>query len=358
MRILHLSDRASTRGGADWHLQGVIAALAERGQEQLLSVERDDGTATSACDVHEVAGLDAPRPERAIAARLDELVDSYGPDRIHVHNVMRADVLAWAADRGAIATVQDHRSFCPGSGKLTLAGAVCREPMATETCAACFEDGDYHRRIQRVTEDRAEALRSMAALTVLSHYMKRQLVAIGVEARRIHVIPPFVHGLDMGAEPDGPPCVLFAGRLVATKSADNAVAAWQQTGSELPLVIAGTGSLRQQLEARGVDVLGWVPHERMASLYARARVLLMPSRWQEPFGIVGLEALSMGVPVVAWESGGVHEWHPGGQLLVQWGDRTGLAAALSLALQQPPEVSAPAGFEREALTEQLLSVYR
>ena len=36
----------------------------------------------------------------------------------------------------------------------------------------------------------------------------------------------------------------------------------------------------------------------------------MPSRWQEPFGIVGLEALTLGTAVAAWDSGGVREWHP------------------------------------------------
>jgi glycosyltransferase involved in cell wall biosynthesis len=306
--------------------------------------------------------LDAPQPKRDVAPQLDELLESFEPDVVHVHNVMRADVLAWAAERGAIATVQDHRSFCPGSGKLTLAREVCREPMSSALCAGCFEDRGYHERIQRVTEDRARALRDMRALTVLSHYMSGELVGIGVDAARVVVIPPFVHGLDTQATPDGEPCVLFAGRLVATKGADDALAAWQQAGGELPLVIAGSGSLRQQFEARPteggrVDVLGWLPHERMAALYARARVLLMPSRWQEPFGIVGLEALAMGVPVVAWESGGVREWHPGGPLLVAWGDRDALSAALASALREPPAVSMPAGFERKTLTDRLLATY-
>jgi glycosyltransferase involved in cell wall biosynthesis len=66
----------------------------------------------------------------------------------------------------------------------------------------------------------------------------------------------------------------------------------------------------------------------------------MPSRWQEPFGIVGLEALSFGVPVVAWESGGVREWHPGPGL-VEWGDVDGLARALAEAVTRPTRASEP-----------------
>ena len=112
-----------------------------------------------------------------------------------------------------------------------------------------------------------------------------------------------------------------------------AVKAWRRSGVELPLVLAGTGPLRAELEAGrrragpALEVLGWVERGRLSALYARARALVLPSRWQEPFGIVGIEALSFGVPVVAWESGGVGEWHPGPGL-VRWGD-TGRSRARS-----------------------------
>ena len=157
-------------------------------------------------------------------------------------------------------------------------------------------------------------------------------------AGRVAVIPPFVHGLDARAAPDGPPCVLFAGRLTAGKGAREAVEAWRTSGVDLPLVVAGTGPLRAEVEAAGADVLGWVPHARLSPVYRRARALVMPSRWQEPFGIVGLEALAMGTPVATWHSGGVAEWHPGGGLRVAWGDVPGLARALRAAVAGPRAV--------------------
>src|SRR5690606_14974274 len=72
------------------------------------------------------------------------------------------------------------------------------------------------------------------------------------------------------------------------------------------------------------------------AIYRRARALLMPSRWQEPFGIAGIEALAHGVPVVAYDSGGIADWHPGGDLLVPWGDIDALASALRRAITLPP----------------------
>jgi glycosyltransferase involved in cell wall biosynthesis len=183
--------------------------------------------------------------------------------------------------------------------------------------------------------------------------MKRELVAAGVAAEQVVVVPPFVHDLDPAAVADGPPCVLFVGRLTAAKGVGDAVEAWRLSGLDLPLVVAGTGPLRGELESSGIKVLGWLGRERLAAVYRRARALLMPSRWQEPFGIAGLEALTMGVPVAAWESGGVSEWHPGP--LAAWGDARGLARALRQAAGS--RAVAPAGFDRRSVMRQLVEVY-
>lgn len=349
MRILHLADRLSARGGADWHLLGVLQALAVD-HEVHLAAGHDDGSARAPCSWSLVPGLS----ERTrVTVDLDGLVRAFAPDVVHLHNLVDPAILEWAATVPAVMTVQDHRGFCPGRGKWTLAGALCEAPMSPGTCRACFEDEFYFQAICALTEERLRALRRLR-LTVLSAYMKRELAAVGVPPERIEVIPPFVHGLDLHAPPDGSPCLLFAGRLVVAKGVHEAVEAWRRSGLELPLVFAGTGSERQSLERAGAQVLGWVPHDRLSALYRRARVVLLPSRWQEPFGIVGLEALTLGTPVAAWRSGGVPEWHPGPGL-VPWGDVAGLAAAAVDLCGR--EARAPDGFEREALMARLLAVY-
>ena len=185
--------------------------------------------------------------------------------------------------------------------------------------------------------------------------MKRELTQVGVPADRVTIMPPVAYGLDPDARADGPPCVLFAGRVVEAKGIREAIEAWRRSGSELPFVVAGTGPLRREIEAEGVEVLGWLDRRRLSAAYRRAAVLVMPSRWQEPFGIVGLEALTLGTPVAAWDSGGVREWHPGGDLLVPWGDVDGLAGALCIGPGQG--VAPPCGFEREALFRRLEAVY-
>jgi glycosyltransferase involved in cell wall biosynthesis len=344
-----VTDRLSDRGGADWHLLGVLRALARDGQMHV-AVGRDEAPGAVSCPVTVVPGIETG--DAAALAGLDAVISRFSPVILHLHNCMSPTVLDWGAARGAILTVQDHRAFCPGRGKLTLDGGVCREPMALTTCAGCFTDSEYFERIHDITQRRLDAVRRMRSVIVLSGYMRDELIAAGVDAARVSVIPPFVHGLDPAAAPDGPPCVLFVGRLVAAKGVVDAVEAHRRAGMTLPLVCAGSGSERARLEAAGCEVLGWVSHARLASVYRRAQAVVMPSRWQEPFGMVGLEALAMGVPVVAWESGGVGEWHAAP---TPWGDVDALAQALRAAPGSTVQV--PERFQRAMLMSRLRSLY-
>jgi glycosyltransferase involved in cell wall biosynthesis len=357
MRILHVADRLTDRGGAYTWLLGVIEALAEDHEVRLV-VGEDEGVVTATFPLDVRPGLEA---REAAPVQLDDLVLDFSPDVVHVHNLVNPVALEWAASLpNALLTVQDHRFFCPTRGKWTLGGEVCRRPMMREVCSSCFDDPVYFREVHALTERRLLAARRLP-LTVLSRYMREELVAAGAPPRSVHVVPPFVHRLDPGSVPSGPPCVLFVGRLVEAKGVRDAVAAWRRSGVGLPLVLAGTGPLRGELTAQatqgegpGLEVLGWVDRDRLSGLYRRARALLLPSRWQEPFGLVGLEALSLGVPVVAWESGGVSEWHPGPGL-VRWGDVEGLARALGDAVHR--RVGLPPRFARDEAIGRLLAIY-
>jgi hypothetical protein len=142
VRVLHLSDRLSDRGGAHRHLLALLDALGTEGHELFLAAGVDEGRVSVSCPVRIVPGLEA-RVRRPVA--LDALARELGPDLVHVHAVVNPAVLEWAAGRPSLVTLQDHRYFCPSRGKWTLAGHRCAEPMALATCAACFEDEAYFR---------------------------------------------------------------------------------------------------------------------------------------------------------------------------------------------------------------------
>jgi glycosyltransferase involved in cell wall biosynthesis len=243
--------------------------------------------------------------------------------------------------------------FCPGRGKWTLDLQVCTRAMSADVCSACFNSEAYFESILSITRARLHAISKMT-LTVLSQYMKSELLNVGVPSEQVTVIPPFVHDFDPPAPPLSRDIVLFVGRLAAAKGVHDAVDAWEKSGTQLPLVFAGTGPERNRLEAAGHTVLGWVDRARLAQLMTQAAAVIVPSRWQEPFGIVGLEAAAAGAPVVAWQSGGVSEWCA--EALVPWGDVEALARSLTRAIAAAPPKQRTT--EAAPTLEALESVYR
>ena len=96
------------------------------------------------------------------------------------------------------------------------------------------------------------------------------------------------------------------GRLEAHKRVDVAIAAARAAG--VPLRVIGDGPLRDRLAETApatVSLLGWLPDDELAGQLAGCRALLFPG--EEDFGIVMVEALSAGKPVIAYGAGGATE---------------------------------------------------
>jgi glycosyltransferase involved in cell wall biosynthesis len=147
-------------------------------------------------------------------------------------------------------------------------------------------------------------------------------------ARDVRVIPG---GVDLppevGEEAD-PPEVLYAGRL----SAEKGVLELVEAAKGMNLVVAGDGPLRQQVPG----ARGFVRHDELQILYARAAVVACPSR-REGFGVACLEAMAHGRPVVATGVGGLRDLVVDGEtgILVPARNARALRAALKRLLADP-----------------------
>jgi glycosyltransferase involved in cell wall biosynthesis len=144
-------------------------------------------------------------------------------------------------------------------------------------------------------------------------------------ARAVRVIPSGVDVPPTVGEPDDPPHVLYAGRL----SQEKGILELVEAARGLPLVIAGDGPLRHRVP----EALGLVPHDRLLGLFERAAVVACPS-YREGFGVVCLEAMAHGRPVVASAVDGLRDLVVDGEtgLLVPPGDVLKLRAALERLL--------------------------
>ena len=113
------------------------------------------------------------------------------------------------------------------------------------------------------------------------------------------------------------PLLVFAGRLVHEKGLQNLVDALPELRRHYPdlrLVVAGTGTLEDELQqrarrrrvARAIDWVGFMPEPELAALLASADAVVIPSLY-EPFGLIALEAAAAGAPLVVTDTGGLSD---------------------------------------------------
>jgi glycosyltransferase involved in cell wall biosynthesis len=178
-----------------------------------------------------------------------------------------------------------------------------------------------------------------------------------VAAERLHVVHNGTSGLATEAAPaddylPGAPLVLTVGYLIARKGHAyvlEALARLAAAGRTVEWAVAGDGPLRtrlaQQAAERGlakhVHLLGRLPHERVLALMARAQLFVLPS-WDEAFGLVYTEAMSLGTPVVACRDEGPQDFITDGVsgYLVPARDAGALAAVIAAVLDDPARAAA------------------
>jgi len=267
-------------------------------------------------------------------------------------SVLRRDLQALHAVRSGIASIRNELK--PDAEQVYFTGAFLRfQTMPTPHTAPCVVIN-----LQLLIDDvlasipiRETLARSADHVTVPSRDGLRRLTNQAPElVPRLRFLPnslalPEVLPTSL---PFDPPAILTYGRLVPEKGFDTALRAFQAIAmhpSHPRLTVAGDGPERPALEALTsslgisgqVTFTGWQPPDRVAELINESTLVLVPSRWQEPFGLVALEAAQMGRPVISTRSGGLVDIvvdHETGRI-VPIDDPGAMADAVSQLLSNP-----------------------
>jgi glycosyltransferase involved in cell wall biosynthesis len=171
----------------------------------------------------------------------------------------------------------------------------------------------------------------------------------GIPAEKICQIPSFIADevfadAECGPRPDflpAGPFVLFVGALGEHKGMSLLAEAHARMRVAVPLVVIG--SVRSDTREwkstpeRPVTLRTGVPHHQIMVSFAAATVAVVPSRWQEPLGLVAVEAMAAGTPVVVTRVGALPEVVTDGRtgLVVEPGNAGALAEALDKVVGDP-----------------------
>jgi glycosyltransferase involved in cell wall biosynthesis len=334
-------------GGVGTHVEASAAALVRAGVEvHVLAVRDELRQPLQGITVHtsrELFKRDVP-VERRVG---DALAGDYSV--IHTHQFDDPQVTAHLRRRAALISSVHGFSACTSGVHYFRPGQECQRPHGPGCVPNLLLRGCAHTRDPRWLPDsyrRVSAARASlrtADLTVsYSHTIDRHLEVNGIARRAI--VPLFsTVPVARGSGHERRRRVVFAGRLVRPKGVDVLLRAARTVEAEF--VICGSGrrlealrrlAARLGVEAR-VSFTGWLAAEQLAAELAEASVVAIPSLWPEPFGLVGIEALSAGRPVVASATGGVEDWLEHGRtgLCVPPGDVQALADALAELLGDP-----------------------
>jgi len=293
-------------GGIEWIVSLLADGLADAGHDVTLFASGDSRTKAKLHASYAVA------PSLRIGESLPEL----------------RHALACYERAGDFDVVNDHS----GPPAAALGGAVATPVVHSVHGPLDGEAGPIYEQIARVAP-------------------QVKLISLSLNQRRPLPDLPWVancpNALDLSAYPVHPhrgDYLLFLGRMSPDKGAHRAIQVAKEAG--LPLKIAGKLNEPPEKEyfetqvrpalGWGIEYLGEVSHSEKVELLQNARATLFPIEWEEPFGLVMIESMACGTPVIATRRGAVPEVIEHGLSGIIVEDSSDMAAALEEADRLDP----------------------
>jgi glycogen(starch) synthase len=274
-----------------------------------------------------------------------ELRDTWVPDVVHAHDWLAAHSAIALAEFFDVPLISTMHATEAGRHSGWVSGAISRQVHAVESWLARESDSLITCSASMAGEITELFGPGLAEVSVIPN---------GIDSSRWSFAPRRKH--------DGPPELLFFGRLEYEKGVHDAIAALPRIRRSHPgttLTIAGDGTqqdwlvevARKHKVLKGVRFAGRADHDQLLKLLHRADVAVLPSHY-EPFGIVALEAIAAGTPLVVTNVGGLGEAVIDGKtgLTCPPRDVPALAKAVRAVLDDPAAAQRRAVAARERLT--------
>lgn len=330
LRIAQLSKDYSANGGVGAYLLRLCPAIEAAGHNVVV-VHADPAASSPSLDSPRqfyVEGFDRFEVENGCQVRAFQVIkvlEEVRPDIVHIQGNNNFFLEAGIRQRFPAVKSLHVYDFCPSGNKFHhILAKACNHPTGL-LCVArmgykrCILDKRpwamwrHYRRCVEANRNNAHYLK----LIVASEYVKQGAMATGYPTSQIEVVPYFTGLPEFSTTArNGENTILFVGRVVREKGLDRLLSAVSLVRTPWRLIVIGDGmdlgrakSITRSLGLTDrVKFTGWADREQHLPFYRDASVVVVPSIWPEPFGMVGIEAMSYGKPVVAFNVGGIPEW--------------------------------------------------
>ncbi len=339
MRILIATWSSRRAGGVETYLGRVIPALRARGHEIGFCYEVDEPADR----------LPIPLPADAAVFPIGRdlegglaAIRAWQPDVNYVHGLLEPEREARVLDLApSVFFAHSYYGTCISGDKTHKFPVI--EPCERRFGAACLALY-FPRRCGGLSplemarsygrqRHRLQLLHRYAAVLTNSEHMCREFTRHSVAGGRVHHLS---HAATQSSEApaaplrfspsvrrSGPWRLMFVGRMDRLKGGGTFIDALPRvaaaTDRAVHVTFAGDGPARRRWERQArramqksrrlaIEFPGWVQQEALAERLDSTDVVVVPSLWPEPFGLVGPEANRRGVPVVAFATGGIPEW--------------------------------------------------
>jgi glycosyltransferase involved in cell wall biosynthesis len=354
MKLLFVHECFGAFAGAEVNLILTADELKQRGHQVAILHGRRTGKGETTWreTFSECFGLTSGDISQAVSSA----VSQFRPDAIYVHKMADLSVIEAlvSCGRPLVRMVHDHDLYCMRSYKYNpLTRNICTRaasPYCIFPCGAVLarnrDGGLPFKWVSYRAKQKELALnRQFQRMIVATDYMRDELVRNHFDSARIEIHAPVPRAVESGGQSSFSDrnLILYTGQIIRGKGVDVLLQALGQVRVPFECMIFGDGSARAQCEALNRELglsdrvffKGYVAQQELQAHFRDASLAVMSSVWPEPFGAAGLEAMRHGLPVVAFDAGGIKEWLVDGKngFLIPWMDRAAFAARVEELLR-------------------------
>lgn len=227
----------------------------------------------------------------------------------------------------------------------------CREHLSVGVREKCYKKSAAYSLLKmkmKLDLDR-KYLAQIRGFISISDFVRQTHIDYGIPAEKLHTIYHFIDS-SLGLEnqynvPEDGQYAVYMGRLSEEKGLFTLLRAFEQT-PQIPLKIMGSGGIEAELRRfveekgmRNVEFMGFCAGEKKKTLLSNARMMIVPSEWDEPFGRIVIESYQHGTPVIVSNRGGLPELVQPGSTgdIFQCGDSQDLVRCMNRLWDTPRE---------------------